>query len=92
MSTSSALWGGTAHKSYATIASDISVGSLVVGPNGEQWPCTRGIFIGGGGNLVCKMINGLSDTIYGLVPGFYPFQITDITASGSTVTNVTLVF
>lgn len=59
----------------------------VVGPS-------RGIYVGGGGNLVCRMRNDQSDTTFtGLLVGwFYPFEVAVIRKTGTTITNSVVLY
>ncbi len=86
------IYSATLAYPVATVAADITVGALDLG-NSRTKNCTRGIYVGGGGTLVATFLDApAAITMQGLVPGFYPFAIKSITASGTTVTNLTLVF
>lgn len=54
----------------------------------------RGIYVGGDGNLVCRLVNDTTDrTFTNLVAGtVYPFAVATITASGTTITNSIALF
>ena len=49
----------------------------------------RGVFVGGSGNLVCRLVGATADiTFTGLSAGqFYPFAISIIRQTGTTITN-----
>lgn len=50
---------------------------------------TRGVYIGGGGNIAVVTQHGETITLIGVVAGaIYPFQINRIKATGTTATNI----
>lgn len=49
---------------------------------------SRGIYVGGAGNLGCTMVNGSTATFVGLLVGqVYPFRIT-LASTATTATNL----
>lgn len=76
-------------------ANDIApfVGAVAVTPNdGADIPApgvTRGIYIGGAGNLKADMADGSTVTFVGLLVGWtYEFRCKRIYATGTTATNI----
>lgn len=57
------------------------------------FPC-RGIFVGGAGNLACRLVGASADvTFTGLSAGVvYPFAISIIRQTNSTITNSVVLF
>jgi len=50
---------------------------------------TRAIYVGGGGNLACEMVNGEIVTFVGLLAGaVYPFRVQKVFVAGTTATNL----
>jgi hypothetical protein len=54
--------------------------------------CTRALYVGGGGNLVCRLADDTADiTLTGLVAGVvYPIAIALVRATGTTATGILL--
>lgn len=63
---------------------------------GDQTPTlpSAGLYVGGGGNLVCRMRNDTADTtLTGLLVGtVYQFEISIIRQTGTTITNSRLLY
>ncbi len=54
---------------------------------------TKGVYVGGAGNLVCKNDLGANITFTGLVAGaLYPISTSQILATGTTATNIVALF
>lgn len=62
----------------------------------DQTPAraSRGVYIGGAGNLVCRLVGDTADsTFVGLTAGsYYPLEIAFIEGTGTTITNSLLLF
>jgi hypothetical protein len=54
---------------------------------------TTGIYIGGNGNIKVDMLDGTATTFVGLKAGVvYPFKITRVYATGTTATNIVVLY
>jgi len=83
------------HSDYQKIWSAISAIAVNVASTDQTLTQpSRGIYIGGAGNLVCRLAGDTSDvTFTGLVAGtVYPFSIISVTKANTTITNSTLLF
>lgn len=50
---------------------------------------TKGIYVGGGGNVVVTMADGVDATLTGLLVGtIYPFSVKRVKATSTTATNI----
>jgi hypothetical protein len=67
-----------------------AVGSTAITPSDTATiPATKGIFIGGAGNLAVTMANGNTVTFTGLSAGVvHPISVTKISATGTTATSI----
>lgn len=55
--------------------------------------CTRGVYVGGAGDLKVTFIDGGVVTLYGVVAGtLLPIQVVTIWDTGSTATNVVALY
>ena len=74
----------SAHRASAITPSDVTV---------FEQP-TRGLYIGGAGNITVDMADGGSSVLFvGLLGGgVYPFQVTRIYATGTTATNIVALY
>lgn len=74
----------SAHRASAITPSDVTI---------FQQP-TRGIYIGGAGNITVDMADGGSSVLFvGLMAGVvYPFQVTRVYATGTTATSIVGLF
>ena len=48
---------------------------------------TRGLYIGGGGNISVEMLNG-TVSFSAVQAGIFPIQVTRVNATGTTATNI----
>jgi hypothetical protein len=56
-------------------------------------PQTRGLYIGGSGNLAVVMADGSSVTFTGVTAGvIFPVSVTKVMATGTTATNIVAVY
>ena len=54
---------------------------------------TTGLYIGGNGNIKVDMLDGTATTFVGLKAGVvYPFKITRVYATGTTATNIVVLY
>lgn len=56
-------------------------------------PATRGLYVGGSGNIVVTMANGVDATFTGVTAGvILPISVTKVKATGTTATNIVAVY
>lgn len=76
------------HSAPSSVALDVSSGDQALAQT------CRGIYVGGDGNLVCRLDGDTSDrTFTGLLAGqVYPFAVSIIRQTGTTITNSVVLF
>lgn len=82
-------------KDYKEIHSAQGSEPVSVGGGDQTLPrVSRGIYVGGDGNLVCRLIGDDADvTFTGLTAGtVYPFAVAIIRQTGTTITNSVVLF
>jgi hypothetical protein len=51
-------------------------------------PVTRSLYIGTGGNLAVRMVNGESVTFTNVAAGIFPIQVDIVSSTGTTAANI----
>ena len=70
--------------------SECAIGAVAVTPNDlTDIPTTRGLYLGGGGNLAVIMSNGDAVTFIAMQAGVpIPYSVKRVKATGTTATNI----
>jgi hypothetical protein len=55
-------------------------------------PQTRGLYVGGAGNLTVTMADGETATFTACPIGFHPLQVIAVLATGTTATNIVALY
>lgn len=89
--------GGQFNSDYQDLFSAISGIAITAVNGGSDQALTkscRAVYVGGAGNLVCRLVGDTADvTLTGLLAGtVYPFAVASITATGTTITNSTVLY
>lgn len=70
-----------AHGAAAVTASDATV-----------LPVTRGLYVGGTGNLAVRMADGMTITFNSVPVGIFPIQVDQVLSTGTTATNIVALY